>query len=97
MYPEKIVRILENAYKNTFSSVKVCRELSDQFKTIVGVLQGCVLSPILFNIFLELIIVTAREGEEIGGVRINNLHFANDTALLTENSNELQAMVHRVV
>ena len=38
-YPEKIVRILANAYKDTFVSVKVCIELNDQFKTIVGVLQ----------------------------------------------------------
>ena len=63
--PEKIM-ILDNAYKDTFASVKVCGELSDQFKTITGVVQGCVLSPLLFNIFLELIIATALEDEEIG-------------------------------
>ena len=34
---------------------------------------------------------------QIGGVRINNLHFADDTALLAESPNELQAMVKRVV
>ena len=61
-------------------------ENCDQFKTAIGALQGCVLSPLLFNIFLELIIITALEDEEIGmqigGVRINNLHFTDDTALL---------------
>ena len=30
-------------------------------------------------------------------MRINNLHFANDTTLLTESSNEPQAMVNRVL
>ena len=76
-------------------------ENCDQFKTTIGVLQGCVLSPLYFNIFLELIIATALEDEgigvQIGGVRINNLYFADDTALLAESPNELQAMVNRVV
>ena len=55
-YPEKIVKILENAYKDTFSAVRVDGDISDWFETIVGVLQGCVLSPLLFNIFLEMMI-----------------------------------------
>ena len=33
--------------------------LFDWFNTIVGVLQGCVLSPLLFSIFLEVIIALA--------------------------------------
>ena len=44
--PEKIIKILENAYKNTFSAVRVDGDISDWFETIVGVLQGCVLSPL---------------------------------------------------
>ena len=67
-YPEKIVRILENAYKGTFSAVRVGGELSEWFETIVGVLQGCVLSPLLFNIFLELIMAMALDGSGEGAV-----------------------------
>ncbi|KAK7801417.1 hypothetical protein U0070_027259 [Myodes glareolus] len=63
--------------------------------------MGYVLSPLLFDIFLELIIASALEDEEIGvqigGVRINNLCFADDTALLAESPNKLQAIVNRVV
>jgi len=50
-YQEKIVRILENAYRDTFSAFRVNGELSEWFETVMGVLQGCVLSPLLFNIF----------------------------------------------
>ena len=57
--PEKIISLLDNAYKDIFASVKVCGGLNDQFKTIVGILQGCVISPLLFNIVLELITATA--------------------------------------
>ena len=36
-------------------------------------------------------------GVQIGGVRINNLHLANDTALFSISTNELWIMVNKVV
>jgi len=58
-YPEKIVRILENIYSETFSAVKVGGDLTEWFQTVVGVLQGDVLSSLLFLIFLEIIIAVS--------------------------------------
>jgi hypothetical protein len=76
-------------------------ELSEWFKTIVGVLQGCVLSPLLFNIFLELIMAMALDGTEegavIGGQTINDLRFADDIALLAKQANGLQESLTKVV
>jgi len=43
-YEEKIVRILEALYQDTMSAVRVDGGLSDWFATVVGVLQGCILS-----------------------------------------------------
>ena len=54
-YPEKIVRILENMYSETFSAVRVGGDLTEWFHTVVGVLQRDVLSPLLFLIFLEIL------------------------------------------
>jgi hypothetical protein len=100
-YPEKIVRLLESAYKDTFSAVRVDGELSEWFRTIMGVLQGCVLSPLLFNIFLELIMAIALEGTEegamIGGELISDLRFADDIALLGEKEEGLQESLTKVV
>src|SRR6218665_3992454 len=93
-YPEKIVRILANAYKDTFSAVRVNGELSEWFETVMGVLHGCVLSPLLFNIFLEMIMAMAldesNEGADIGGERIGDLRFADGIALLAEQEKGLQ-------
>ena len=49
-FDEKIVRILEALYKDTVSAARADGELSSWFSTMIGVLQGCVLSPLLFNI-----------------------------------------------
>jgi len=57
--PEKIIRILESLYRDTFSAVRFGADLSEWFKTIVGVHQGCILSQQLFNIFLEVVMAMA--------------------------------------
>lgn len=99
-YPEKIVRILETAYTDTFSAVRVSGELTGWFRTVVGVLQGCVLSPLLFNIFLEMIITMALDEDNFGacinGEIISNLRFADDIAVLAEDTVSLQKMINNV-
>ena len=59
-------KILENAYKDTFSADRVNGELSEWFETVMRVLQGCVLSPLLFNIFLEMITAMALDESNEG-------------------------------
>jgi len=100
-YPEKIVRLLESLYKGTFSTVRVGADISEWFETIVGVLQGCMLSPLLFNIFLEIIMARALKDVNAGAVMngnvISNLQFANDIAALAESQDELQGLVNNIV
>jgi len=82
-YTEKLhnlVKILESVHEGTFSVVWSVQCLSDRFETTVGVMQGCVLSPLLFNVFLEAIIgreiADKSEGVVISGNLISNLRFA---------------------
>src|SRR6218665_206561 len=78
-YPEKIVKLLENAYKDTFSAVWVNGELSEWFETVMGALHGRVLSPLLVNIFLEMTVVMtlvgSNEGADIGGERLGDMTY----------------------
>ena len=50
--------------------------------TPVGVYQGCLLSPTLFNIYMKQVISDALEDQtstaSTGGRTITNLHFAHD-------------------
>jgi len=79
-YPDKIVRILESLYHITVRAVRVRADMTKWFETIVGLLQGCVLSPLLFNIFLEVIMSRSLQDVNLGAVMngyvLNNLRFA---------------------
>ena len=50
------MRLMEALYQDTMSAVRVDGDLSEWFATVIGVMQGCILSPLLFNILLEVVI-----------------------------------------
>ena len=62
--------------------------------------QGCLLSPDLFNFFLENILTEAFECEQCGinvdGYRLRDLRFADDIALIAETEADLQNLLDRV-
>ena len=65
--------------------------------TTVGVRQGCLLSPTLFNIFHERIMSYVLEEHDgkvrIGGRNITKLRFADDIDAVAEEEQELEALV----
>ena len=64
---ENIMRALEQLYTKSTSKVRVGAKFSEKFSCSVEVRQGCVLSPSLFNVFLEEIVNRSVE-ESTGGV-----------------------------
>ena len=92
-----LVRDIEYLYDNAISAVQMEGSTGEWFRTTVGVRQGCLLSPTLFNIFLESIMSDALE-EHNGKVRIGSraivsLQFADGIDSLAEEEQELEALV----
>ena len=77
-----LIRVIKNLYDKATSAVLFNSSIGDWFQTTVGVQQGCLLSPTLFNIFLERIMTDALEDHEgtvsIRGRTITDLSFADD-------------------
>ncbi|WP_419586755.1 reverse transcriptase domain-containing protein, partial [Thiolapillus sp.] len=59
-----LIQVIENLYNKATSAVLFNGSIEDWFRTTVGVRQGCLLSPTLFNIFLERIMTDASEDHE---------------------------------
>ena len=92
-----LVCTIEQLYDKATSAVQMNGSIGEWFRTIVGVRQGCLLSPTLFNIFLQQNMSDALEEHDrkvsTGGRNITNLRFANDIDALAEEEKELEALV----
>ena len=75
--------------------------LGEFFKTTVGVCQGYLLSPILFNLFLEKIMLETlhdcHTSISIGDRPTCNLQFADDIDLMGGSNGEVQDLTNRLV
>ena len=56
-----LIQVIKNLYSVASSAVLFNGSIGDWFRTTVGVRQGCLLSPTLFNMFLERIMTDALE------------------------------------
>ena len=93
---EDLVLVIQAMHEEVKSRVVMNGKLSSWFNLDIGLRQGCVLSPLLFLIFINDLLKELKEsklGVIIGGVNLSNLTFADDIALVANNRHELQKLV----
>ena len=99
-FPVHVIELLDHLYKNQEAAVKTSCGTSEWFSIERGVRQGCIVSPSLFNIYSENIMREVTEntsaGITIGGRKINNLRYADDTKLLCESKEDLMELLTRM-
>ena len=92
-----IIRAIEKLYDKAQSAVLFNGSTGEWFRTTVGVRQGCLLSPTLFNILLKRIMCEALDDHEgsasIGGRLITNFRFADDIVVNAEEEEEAGVLV----
>ena len=74
--------------------MKVEGQASEDFKVNVGLRQGCVLSPLLFSLYINGIVKKLKEGKcgiEYGDEIVPCLLFADDTCLVASNAPDLMS------
>jgi len=101
-----MARVLRAYYESVQSCVKIGTERTDWFEVETGLRQGCVMSPILFDIFLDGLILELRDlrrgvlvDPDAGdpcGERLCVLAYADDLVLLAESEEDLQVLINQV-
>ncbi len=98
----KLFEGIKSFYGNASASLRVNGVLSESFSVEVGVRQGCVMSPWLFNIYMDGCIREMKVGVRYLGARLNVRGveqsvvaglYADDTVLLAESEGILQRIV----
>ena len=80
--------------------VSVEKEKTEEIQILRGVRQGCILPPLLFNIYSEGIFREALDECDVGislnGKRINNIRYADDAVIFADSLEGLQQLRNRV-
>ena len=95
--PDHLVCLMRNLYAGQEATVRTGHGTTDWFQ-IRKRIQGCILSPCLFNLYAEYImrdagLEEAQAGIKIPGRNINNLKYADDTTLMAESEEELSSLL----
>ena len=95
-----LIRVIKHLYDNATSTVLFTSSIADWSRTTVGVKQRYLLSPILFDIFLERIMTDSLEDHKgtfsIDDRKITSLSFADDIDGIAGEEEELAKFVENL-
>ena len=99
--PDHLTYLLRNLCAGQEAIVRTGHGTTDWFQIGRGERQGCILSPCLFNFYVEYIMRNAgleetQAGIKIVGRNINNLRYADDITLMAESEEELKSFLMKV-
>ena len=93
----KMYQALLSIYKNVQCCVRVNNVCTEWFNVKFGLKQGCLLSPLLFNLYindLANLLNSLSLGVDIDGENVCALLYADDLVLIASSEGDLQNLLH---
>ena len=95
---DRLTSLLRNLCEVQEATVGTGHGTTDWLQIRRGVHQGCILSPCLFNLYIEYImqkagLIEAQPGIKSLGRNISNLRYADDPTLMAESKEELKRLL----
>ena len=97
-FPEGFMQLLELVYKESYGVLQFQNVKTEPVEITIGLKQGCVLSPVLFSLYLAdlgRVLENAGVGLKIGNIDIPALFFADDMLVMQEEK-KFQDLLHVV-
>ena len=92
----EMLTIIGAIYKGCQCCVRLNGRCTDWFKVESGLKQGCLLSPILFSLYINDLAQEIKQldcGVNIGDCKLSLLLYADDIVMLAESETDLQAIL----
>ena len=93
--PRKFINIIRDLCSKAKSCITVNNNLTDWFETTIGVRQGCLLSPDLFNVFLENILADAFKDCKKLGINVDGINWKTSVLPMTSLSLQTLRMIYK--
>ena len=91
-----VMNTLKSLYDNVSCCVQINGAKSEWFDVNMGLKQGCILSPLLFNLYINDLVKTIKSsniGIPVGEEIVSILLYADDLVLLAQNETDLQSLL----
>ena len=96
----KFLKILQNIYRDNTMVVNLDNGITKPFNTTIGCKQGCVFSPLVFNIFIDSlpsVFDSECDPVYVGNTMTSCLMWADDCVVLSETERGLQRAMDKTV
>ena len=99
--PNYLLNTIKCIYRNSKVRIKFNYGIFEPLHTNKGVRQGCGLSPVLFNIYINKIVqeykILIKKGIQLNNRKsVNTILHADDQILMATSEDELQTMAYRL-
>ncbi|MCP4491873.1 MAG: reverse transcriptase family protein [Gammaproteobacteria bacterium] len=105
--PPPIIQAIKVMYTNSSSRVRTSDGLTEAFLTLIGVLQGDTLAPLLFIIVLDYVLrqsmkedygltLIQRRTARVPGLTVTDLDYADDLSLLSDSLEKAQSLLNEL-
>ena len=94
--PINLLHIIQCLYDNLMGSVRVNEWYLNPFALLQGLWQGCVLSPTMFNIFINDLppkLMATSKGIHFGNSYVCCLLYADDLVILADITEDVQVLL----
>ena len=98
--PNCLINVLFDWFSHNFITVKWWNVLSSSFQVNLGVRQGGAMSPVLFAIYVDDVLVklnSSRLGCTVKGLTVNAFMYADDLIILSASVTDLQRLINLCV